>query len=168
VCVVGAGNSAGQAAGALAAAGAEVTLLVRGDSLAASMSDYLVQQLTGTPNVTVRTGAHVVDAVGDERLDGVVVADADDRSTIDADALFVFIGADPHTAWLAGAVALDPHGFILTGHDLPSGHAASWLESSVPGVFAAGDIRSGSIKRVAAAVGEGSTAAMLARDHLSA
>jgi thioredoxin reductase (NADPH) len=166
--VLGAGNSAGQAAGALASAGADVTVLVRGESLAATMSDYLVQQLSGTPNVSVRTGSQVVDAIGEQRLEGLVITDADGTSTIDTDALFVFIGADPHTAWLAGAVALDTHGFVLTGHDLPAGHTASWLETSAPGIFAAGDIRSGSIKRVAAAVGEGSTAAMLARDHLSA
>lgn len=167
VCVVGAGNSAGQAACALAAAGAEVTLLVRGDDLSASMSDYLVQQITNAFRLSVRTGTQVTSAIGDQQLEALVINHHDRTATIEADALFVFIGARPHTDWLSGTVCLGAQGFILTGRDLPPEHSAAWLETSRPGVYAAGDIRQGSIKRVAAAVGEGSTAAMLARDHLS-
>jgi thioredoxin reductase (NADPH) len=167
VCVVGAGNSAGQAACALAAAGAEVTLLVRGDDLSASMSDYLIQQMTNASRLSVWTGTQVTTAMGDQQLEALVVSNHDRTATIAADALFVFIGARPHTDWLSGSLSLDRQGFILTGRDLPPEHSAAWLETSRPGVYAAGDIRLGSIKRVAAAVGEGSTAAMLARDHSS-
>ncbi|HXW78510.1 MAG TPA: FAD-dependent oxidoreductase [Acidimicrobiales bacterium] len=167
VCVVGAGNSAGQAACALAAAGAEVTLLVRGNDLSASMSDYLVQQITGASRLSVRTGTRVTGAIGQQQLEALVIDQYDRAATIEADALFVFIGARPHTEWLSGTLSLDAQGFILTGRDLPPEHSAAWLETSRSGVYAAGDIRQGSIKRVAAAVGEGSTAAMLARDHLS-
>jgi thioredoxin reductase (NADPH) len=131
------------------------------------MSDYLVQQVASAANLSVRTTTRVVDATGTQRLEGLVVDDHGERSTIDVDALFIFIGARPHTAWLDGTLDLDEQGFVLTGTDLPAGTGA-WLETSRPGVFAAGDIRRGSIKRVAAAVGEGSTAAMLARDHLAA
>jgi thioredoxin reductase (NADPH) len=127
------------------------------------MSDYLVQQLEGTPAVTIRTGVQLADAIGDDRLTALVLHEAGGGQVVlETDALFVFIGARPHTDWLAGVVDLDDHGFVLTGRD-----GAAWLETSVPGVYAAGDIRAGSIKRVAAAVGEGSTAAMLAREHLS-
>ncbi len=167
VCVLGAGNSAGQAACALAAAGADVSLLVRGDAVGASMSDYLVQQVTGTRNIVVRTGTAVVDARGTQWLEALVVRGGDATAEIAADGLFVFVGARPHTEWLANTLELDGNGFVLTGRDLHSQVPAAWLESSLPGVFAAGDIRFGSIKRVAAAVGEGSTAAMLARDHLA-
>jgi thioredoxin reductase (NADPH) len=104
----------------------------------------------------------VVDALGEGRLSGLVLADASGlRETIETSALFMFIGARPSTEWLEGVVDLDDHGFILTGRN-----GATWLETSMSGVFAAGDIRAGSIKRVAAAVGEGSTASMLAREHL--
>jgi thioredoxin reductase (NADPH) len=163
VAVLGGGNSAGQAAAHLAAAGASVTVLIRGDTLARSMSDYLVQQLAGAPNVTVRTRVQVVDAIGDAQLAALVLDDAAAglQAVLETDALFVFIGASPHTEWLAGTVDLDDHGFVRTGLD-----GAAWLETSMPAVFAAGDIRAGSIKRVAAAVGEGSTAAMLARELL--
>jgi thioredoxin reductase (NADPH) len=163
VAILGGGNSAGQAAAHLAAAGAAVTVLIRGDSLGKSMSDYLVQQLEGTPGVTIRTRVQLADALGDDRLTALVLDEAGGgQLVLESDALFVFIGARPHTDSLAGVVDLDDHGFVLTGRD-----GAAWLETSVPGVYAAGDIRAGSIKRVAAAVGEGSTAAMLAREHLS-
>ncbi|HJR24388.1 MAG TPA: FAD-dependent oxidoreductase [Acidimicrobiales bacterium] len=163
VAVLGGGNSAGQAAAHLAAAGASVTVLLRGGSLAKSMSDYLVQQLAGTANVAVRTNVQVTDALGDRQLTGLVLADTASGTTsvLESEALFVFIGARPHTEWLNGAVDLDDHGFVLTGRG-----GAGWLETSMPCVFAAGDIRAGSVKRVAAAVGEGSTAAMLAREAL--
>jgi len=177
VFVLGGGNSAGQAAAHLANAGARVTVLVRGASLEASMSDYLIRELDASPDVTVRFGTEVVGAGPGGRLDHLVLRDrADGTTTIaPADALFVFIGARPHTDWLADALALDSHGFVLTGRDLMEESPASWslermpswLETSIPGVFAAGDIRHGSIKRVAAAVGEGSTAAMLVHEQLS-
>ena len=164
VFVLGGGNSAGQAAAQLADAGAEVTVLIRSDSLTKSMSDYLVQQLEGTPNVTVRPRSQVTGALGQHQLAGLVLSDVADGSstTVHADALFVFIGARPHTEWLNRAVELDAIGFIVTGRE-----GVSWLETSIPGVYAAGDIRAGSIKRVAAAVGEGSTAAMLVRERLT-
>jgi thioredoxin reductase (NADPH) len=164
VFVLGGGNSAGQAAAHLAKAGAHVTVLVRRDSLRHSMSDYLITQLEGTPGLTVRCNTRVTGAIGDQRLEAIELADAEsgERETLPADALFVFIGAIPRTDWLAGVVKLDDHGFVATGQD-----GAEWLETSMPGVYAAGDIRAGSIKRVAAAVGEGSTASMLARESLS-
>lgn len=162
VAILGGGNSAGQAAAHLAAAGAEVTVLIRGDSLGKSMSDYLVQQLEGTPNVAVRTQVQLADAWGEGQLAGLLLEHpVDGVVKVETDALFVFIGARPRTDWLAGTVELDDHGYVLTGRD-----GAAWLETSIAGVFAAGDIRAGSVKRVAAAVGEGSTAAMLAREHL--
>jgi thioredoxin reductase (NADPH) len=162
VAVMGGGNSAGQAAAHLASGGANVMVLIRGDSINKSMSDYLVQQLEGIPNVSVRTQVQVVDALGEGRLTGLVLADpSGERETFETSALFMFIGARPSTEWLQGVVDLDDHGFILTGRN-----GATWLETSMSGVFAAGDIRAGSIKRVAAAVGEGSTASMMAREHL--
>lgn len=164
VSVLGGGNSAGQAAAHLAAAGADVSVLVRRDSLRHSTSDYLVTQLEGTANISIRCGVRVSDAVGEQQLEALVLEDleAGASSVIPADALFVFIGAVPHTEWLDGVVELDAHGFIVTGRE-----DADWLETSLRGVYAAGDIRAGSIKRVAAAVGEGSTAAMLARESLA-
>jgi thioredoxin reductase (NADPH) len=164
VFVLGGGNSAGQAAAHMAKAGAaEVTVLIRGSSPTKSMSDYLVAQLNGTPNVTIRCNTTIADAVGTNHLEGLVLADESTGTTeeVAADALFVFIGAKPNSDWLRDAVSVDPNGFVCTGID-----GAGWLETTMPGVFAAGDIRAGSIKRVAAAVGEGSTAAMLAREYL--
>ena len=177
VYVLGAGNSAGQAAAHLANAGAYVTLLVRGTSLATSMSDYLIREISASSNIRVLLNTEVIDAGVDDRLDHLELRDRVDgtTTTVPADALFVFIGARPHTDWLDGTLALDTNGFLLTGRDLmeeqptswPLERAPSWLETSMPGVFAAGDIRHGSIKRVAAAVGEGSTAATLVREHLT-
>ena len=156
--------------------GARVTVLVRGASLGASMSDYLVRELDAA-HVSVRLGSEVVGAGTDGRLDHLVLRDRVDGTTVTvaADALFVFIGARPHTDWLEDVLALDANGFVLSGRDLveaqperwPLERAPSWLETSLPGVFAAGDIRHGSVKRVAAAVGEGSTAAMLVREQLA-
>jgi thioredoxin reductase (NADPH) len=162
VAIMGGGNSAGQAAAHLASAGANVTVLIRGDSINKSMSEYLVQQLEGTSNVAIWTQVQAVAALGEGQLTGLVLAGpSGERTTLETSALFIFIGARPSTDWLQGVVDLDDHGFVLTGRD-----GAPWLETSVPGVFAAGDIRAGSIKRVAAAVGEGSTASMMAREHL--
>lgn len=176
VFVLGGGNSAGQAASHLARAGARVTILVRGASLASSMSDYLIRELQGLPRVTVRLGAEVAGGETDRQLDHLVIRDRSTGLTSKehADALFIFIGARPHTDWLNGALATDPHGFLLTGADVvhteprtwSDNRPPLWLETSMPGVFAAGDIRSGSIKRVAAAVGEGSTATTLVLEYL--
>ena len=177
VFVVGAGNSAGQAALHLAKYAASVTVLVRGPDLAASMSDYLVQELEQAPNVAVRLGTRVVDGLGDHRLEGLALRRRGDRATeeVPAAALFVMIGGEPRTDWLAG-VERDDRGYILTGHDLlgPDGRPAGWplprppllLETSIPGVFAAGDVRHRSVKRVASAVGEGAVAVQLVHQYL--
>jgi thioredoxin reductase (NADPH) len=177
VYVVGAGNSAGQAALHLAKYAASVTLVVRGPDLGARMSDYLVQEIDHAPNVTVRLNAQVVDGLGSWRLEGLVLRRCDTGATeeVPAAALFVMIGAEPHTDWLAG-VERDDRGYILTGHDLlgPGGLPAGWphrrppllLETSVPGVFAAGDVRHRSVKRVASAVGEGAVAVQLVHQYL--
>ncbi len=179
VFVVGAGNSAGQAALHLARHAATVTLLVRGPDLAKSMSEYLIQELEQAPNVAVRLRTQVVGGLGGHRLEGLVLRHRD-TETIDevpAAALFVMIGGEPRTEWLAG-VERDDRGYILTGHDLlgPGGTLAGWplqrppllLETSIPGVFAAGDVRHRSVKRVASAVGEGAMAVTLVHRYLEA
>jgi thioredoxin reductase (NADPH) len=152
VFIVGAGNSAGQTAIYLARSARSVTLLVRGDSLAKSMSDYLITEIEGTPRAHVRLHTEVAAARGDHRLAELVLRDrATGRDdTVPAAALFVMIGATPHTDWLPGDVARDRHGFILTGRDLPGKDRAETgqpiplpLETSLPGVFAAGDVQAG-------------------------
>lgn len=165
VFVIGGANSAGQAALHLAKYAARVTLLVRGKSLAASMSDYLIRQVMSTPNIDVRLQTQVIDGRGEHRLDSLVLEHVETgaREEVRASALFVLIGAEPRTEWLLNAVAIDDRGFVLTGGDIP---ADSWplaraplpFETSMPGVFAVGDVRHGSVKRVAGAVGEGSVA----------
>ncbi len=165
VYVVGGANSAGQAALHLARYAARVTILVRGPSLAAAMSDYLVRQIAVTPNVVVRLRTQVVGGRGTARLEGLVLADLQEhrQEQVSAAAVFIMIGAEPRTDWLAPALRLDEHGFVLTGRDVP---AIDWplprephpFETSRPGVFATGDVRYGSLKRVAGAVGEGSVA----------
>ena len=175
VCVVGGANSAGQAALHLAKFAAQVTVLVRGESLAASMSDYLITQLKATPNIEVRLGTRVADGHGHARLEGLTLEDVrtGQRAQIPAAALFVMIGAEPRTQWLGDLVKVNDRGFILTGRDIPP---AAWplprpplpFETSLPGVFAAGDVRFGSVKRVAGAVGEGSVAVGSVHEYLSA
>jgi thioredoxin reductase (NADPH) len=170
VCVVGAGNAAGQAVAHLAKYADEVTMLVRGESLRTSMSDYLIAELGALGNVSVRLGVELVDSEGDEQLLAVVVRDRSSGATrrIPTAGLFVMIGAEPHTDWLEGIVERDEDGFILTGRDLgPMRSSAMLLETSVPGVFAAGDVRHGSIKRVTTAMGDGATVIHLVHDHLS-
>jgi thioredoxin reductase (NADPH) len=174
VFVVGAGNSAGQAALHLAKYADRVTMLVRGDTLAGSMSDYLVKQLQANDAITVRLGA----AGGAGRLEHLTLEDVRTGSTetVPAEALFILIGAQPHTEWLAGTLQRDEHGFVLTGLDLVQGGRPppGWslerppllLETSLPGVFAAGDVRHRSVKRVASAVGEGSIAIQLVHEYL--
>jgi thioredoxin reductase (NADPH) len=177
VFVVGGGNSAGQAALHLARYAASVIMVVRGADLGASMSDYLLQEIDEAPNVTVRLGTEVVDGLGGRSLEGLRLRDKADGSTqeVRAAALFVMIGGEPRTDWLAG-VERDDRGYILTGHDLlgPDGLPAGWtlkrppllLETSIPGVFAAGDVRHRSVKRVASAVGEGAVAVQLVHQYL--
>jgi thioredoxin reductase (NADPH) len=176
VVVVGGANSAGQAAVFLASRGCHVDLVVRGRDLGARMSRYLVDQVEAHPLIAVHLAANVRELRGDASLEAVTIDG--DAGRIDARALFVFIGADPCTDWLAGALATDEHGFLVTGHDLQLTHIESAptgrgrpplpLETSRPGVFAAGDVRSGSIKRVASAVGEGATAVRMIHQYLTA
>ena len=174
VFVVGAGNSAGQAALHLAKYARRVTLLVRGESLAASMSDYLIREIEAADRIGVRLRTQVVAARGEQQLTGLVLADvvSGARETVPAAALFVLIGAEPRTQWLAGTLDRDRAGYLLTGHDLlsemPRDRPALPLETSLPGVFAVGDVRHGSIKRVASAVGEGSAAIRHVHEHLAA
>jgi thioredoxin reductase (NADPH) len=175
VFIVGAGNSAGQAAVYLARCARSVTLLVRGDALAKSMSDYLITEIDSTPRVHVRLQTEVAAARGEHRLDELVLRDrrTGQEEAVPAAALFVMIGATPHTDWLPGSIARDRHEFVLTGADVPgSGSPGDTrpsplpLETSLPGVFAAGDVRAGSVKRVASAVGEGSVAIPQVHQHL--
>jgi thioredoxin reductase (NADPH) len=172
VVVIGGANSAGQAAVYFSSYASRVTMLVRGPNLGRSMSHYLIEQIAALPNVEVRTGATVASAEGEEgRLRRLRVRDGDAESSMDVDACFVFIGALPRTDWLDGVVARDERGFILAG---PDARAAGWplkreprlLETTVPGVFVAGDVRARSIKRVASAVGEGSMAVSLVHEYL--
>jgi thioredoxin reductase (NADPH) len=173
VVVIGGANSAGQAAVHFSGYARRVTMLVRAGSLGKSMSHYLVDQIAALPNVEVRTGASVVAADGDGRLRTITVRDADGHDSVEeVDACFVFIGASPRTDWLDGVVARDGRGFILAGPDVreegwPLKRDPLVLETSVPGVFVAGDVRARSIKRVASAVGEGSMAVSLIHEYLA-
>ena len=180
VAVVGGGNSAGQAALFLAGRTPRVFLLLRGNNLDKTMSSYLAQRVLDAENVELLANTEVRTLMGEDRLEGIVVEHnrSGVRRTLKAHALFVFIGAQANTGWLEGAVELDQRGFVLTGRDLdPSARNGDlWrrcsrepylLETSLPGVFAAGDVRSGSIKRVASAVGEGAMAVRLAHQYLT-
>ena len=174
VFVAGAGNSAGQTALHMAKWAHQVTILVRAQSLADSMSDYLIRQIDATPNVNVCYRVQVADGTGTGGLESLVLEDTTSgaRRSVPADALFVLIGSQPRTQWLGEAVARDQRGFIRTGPDLPADAGGCWpagrqplrLETSLPGVFAAGDVRRGSVKRVASAAGEG--AAIIPLVHL--
>jgi thioredoxin reductase (NADPH) len=175
VFIVGAGNSAGQAALHLAKHARVVTLVVRGAGIDTSMSSYLVQAIDSTPNVLVRPRTEVVDGTGDGHLESLTLADRAHNTVQDipAAALFIMIGGEPHTQWLPDDIARDPRGYVLTGRDVPQplrspGHELLTLETSMPGVFAAGDVRQGSIKRVASAVGEGATVIRMVHEHLRA
>jgi thioredoxin reductase (NADPH) len=179
VFVVGAGNSAGQAAMYLSKYASSVTMLVRGGSLALSMSHYLVSQIESHEKITVLTRSTVVEVEGDSGLKKITIADATtgDTRTVPAFALFIFIGARPHTDWVADVVERNSAGFILTGSSLVRGgrRPKGWhldrdpflLETSVPGIFAAGDVRQQSVKRIASAVGEGSMAVQFVHQYLS-
>ncbi len=176
VFIVGAGNSAGQAAMYLSGYARSVTMLVRGTSLGAKMSQYLVDQIEAVPNIGVRLETEVTEVFGNGRLEALTLTrrggDGDEHERVEGSSLFIFIGASPRTDWLEGTVARDPRGFILTGangtpKDWPLERDPYLLEASVPGVFAAGDVRAASVKRVASAVGEGSIAVQFVHQYLA-
>jgi thioredoxin reductase (NADPH) len=171
--VVGGANSAGQAALHLARYAERVTVLIRGHSVRAAMSDYLIRQIDAADNIDVRYRTEVVDATGDGQLTGLVLRDrgTGTTATVPAAALFVLIGAEPHTGWLPAGIQRDRHGYVVTGTDLPTAAEARAplpFETSIPGVFAVGDVRHGSEKRVASSVGEGSVAIRQVHDYLAA
>jgi len=177
VLVVGGGNSAGQAAMFMSQQAASCRLMIRGGDLGKSMSRYLVDEIGNNDRVEIMTYHEVVELKGDQELEAVVVRDtrSGEHSELPVKALFVFIGASPHTEWLQGHVALDEDGFVLTGTDVRdeqlsgfNGERPYFLETSQAGIFAVGDVHSGSIKRVASAVGEGSMAVRLVHQRLAA
>jgi thioredoxin reductase (NADPH) len=179
VYVVGAGNSAGQAALHLAKYASRVTLLARGDSLETSMSQYLIKEIDAAQNVAIRLGTRVVDGGGRGRLESLILKDCASGRTehVPAAGLFVLIGAEPHTDWLPEEITRDEDGYVVTGRDFSQygpphrgWHVERFplpLETSMPGVFAAGDVRHGAVKRVASAVGEGSIAIQTVHEYLS-
>ncbi len=178
VVVVGGGNSAGQAAVFLAQQKCGVSLLIRRDSLEPTMSHYLIERIDADDRIEVRTHTEVRALDGDDHLARVTLehTPSGQHDTIDCAGLFCFIGAEPATAWLGDCVALDRRGFVLTDRGLPEAVLAGTdyaaraplpFETSLPGVFAVGDVRQGSIKRVAAAVGEGSSAVRSVHDYLA-
>jgi len=179
VFVVGGANSAGQAAMYFSRFAQQVIMLVRGESLSKSMSQYLIDQIEATDNIQVWTHSRPIEAKGESRLEALVVENSQTGAvqTLPAKSLFIFIGAVPYTDWLDGLVARDDRGFILTGGDLTQTghHLPEWplervpylLETSVPGIFAVGDVRHGSVKRVASGVGEGSICVQFVHRYLS-
>ena len=176
VYVVGGANSAGQAAVYLSRFAKSVTMLVRARSLEQSMSYYLIHQIADIDKITVRVCTEVAEACGTGHLEQLTLRDLNTGVTesVDAQQLFVFIGAAPRTGWLDGVVARDKRGFVLAGLDLTADQLAEWpldrppfhLETSVPGIFAVGDVRAESAKRVASAVGEGAMAVMFVHRYL--
>ena len=179
VYIVGGANSAGQAAMYFSQYANQVVMLVRGESLNASMSQYLIDQIKQTPNIRVEYNSQVAEVHGNGHLESVSIycSESGETNTYPASSLFILIGAVPHTDWLDGVIERDEHGFIVTGADLlrdgkmPKGwnldRAPSLLETSVPGIFAVGDVRKGSVKRVASGVGEGSVAISFVHQYLS-
>jgi thioredoxin reductase (NADPH) len=179
VLVVGGGNSAGQGALYLARHAKEVQVVVRRDTLRATMSQYLIDQITRTPNIRLRPRTEIEQVEGEGRVERVTLVSLDDGSRYveEADAMFVFIGTRPRSGWLAPSVLCDSKGFVLTGRELMAvdAYARIWkeqreplpLETSVPGVFAAGDLRAGAMNRVASAVGEGSMVVRLTHEYLA-
>ena len=176
VCLLGSGNSAAQAALLLARYVRRLTIITIDPSLETTMSKYLVDRIGALPNVKLMTETSVAEVKGEDRVESIVIENMDtkEKRELRTDALFIWIGAKPHTDWLEKAVARDKQGFVLTGRDLRSEHLESWpdkrwpahLESSIPGVFVAGDVRHGSAKRVGSAVGEGAMAVQLIHDYL--
>ena len=179
VYIVGGANSAGQAAMYFSKFARKVAMLVRGSSLSSTMSQYLIDQIKKTPNIQVETRSQVVEVHGDTHLEAISIRGGDNghATTVPTNLLSIFIGAEPNTDWLSGVVERDERGFILTGADLvrdgkrPAGWQLErnpyWVECSVPGIFAAGDVRHGSVKRVASGVGEGSIAVQFTHQYLS-
>jgi thioredoxin reductase (NADPH) len=176
VALVGGGNSAGQAAVFLSQHAAKVHMLVRGPGLAATMSRYLIDRIEATPNIELCPHTEITQLRGDMPGGLSLVSWRDRRSGLEHERairhLFLFVGAEPETRWLSGCpAAVDAHGFVLTGAalgDLPGGFRPAALETSVPGLFAVGDVRSGSVKRVGAAIGEGAAAVAQIHQHLAA
>ncbi len=173
VCIVGGANSAGQAALYFADYARQVSILIRGESLETSMSSYLIEEITSRDNIDVQTQAEIVECLGQEKLEQLCVArkKAGLKKVIPADALFIFIGSSPHTQWLPESIARDPDGFILAGSDVkvqgwPLDRDPLPLESSIPGIFVAGDVRAESFKRVACATGDGAVAVSLIHHYL--
>lgn len=176
VCLLGSGNSAAQAALLLARYVRKLTMITIDPTLETTMSRYLVDRIGGLKNVELLTKTSVAEVKGEDRVESVVIENIEtkERRELETAALFIWIGAKPHTDWLADAVARDKQGFVLTGRDLRREHLASWpaerwpvhLESSMQGVFVAGDVRHGSVKRVGSAVGEGAMAVQLIHDYL--
>jgi thioredoxin reductase (NADPH) len=179
VYIVGGANSAGQAAMNFSKYAERVVILVRGDSLSSTMSQYLIDQIQETPNIQLWTHASVAEVHGETRLEeiSVLCSDTNKVERVPASSMFIFIGALPRTDWLAGTVERDERGFLLTGPDLMHGgeRPKGWtpdrdpflLETNVPGIFAVGDVRHGSVKRVASGVGEGSVAVQFIHQYLS-
>ena len=165
--IIGGGNSAGQAAMFLSRSAKHVRVLVRGNSLASSMSSYLSSRLKADPAITIEYGTEVSALHGSDKLEAVTIRDVHEGATrtIDSCALFIMVGAAPNTAWLSGLVALDPHGFVLTGEAVGGN---SPYETSDAGIFAVGDVRASSVKRVASSVGEGSVVISKVWDHVRA
>jgi thioredoxin reductase (NADPH) len=178
VFIIGGANSAGQAAMYFSKYAKKVTMLVRAESLKNSMSKYLIDQIAGTSNIEVKTGCQVVEALGESRLSCLRICGPDQEETVPASGLFIFIGAAPNTDWLPDTVMRDANGFLLSGSDLKvdGKMPKNWnqprepylLETSVPGIFVAGDVRHGSVKRVASAVGEGSISVQFIHQYLAA
>jgi thioredoxin reductase (NADPH) len=177
VYIIGGANSAGQAAMYFSKYARQVTMLVRAESLKNSMSKYLIDQIAATSNIEVKTQCRVVEALGDGRLACLRLCGNEGEETVPATALFIFIGAAPNTDWLPDAIMRDANGFVLSGQDLKveGKLPKSWnqdrdpylLETSLPGIFVAGDVRHGSIKRVASAVGEGSISVQFIHQYLA-
>jgi thioredoxin reductase (NADPH) len=177
VVMAGGGNSAGQAALFLAEAGSAVTVVIRGPDLDRSMSRYLVDRIEADARIEVRTNTQIVDLNGDQTLASLRITGADGDATVPCAALFSFIGAEPASEWLSGCAVLDRRGFVLTDRSLGPEHLdRRWeelgrlplpFETSHPGLFAVGDVRAGSMKRVAAAVGEGSASVRSVHEYLA-
>ncbi len=177
VFIVGGANSAGQAAMYFSRFAKKVTMLVRGDSLEKSMSKYLIDQIAGTSNITVETRSEIMEAIGDKHLESVKIRTPRGEEVRPASSVFLFIGAAPQTDWLPESVMRDPNGFVLSGRDMrvegklprvwKEDREPYLLETSMPGVFVAGDVRHGSVKRAASAVGEGSIAVQLMHQYLA-
>ena len=180
VYIIGAANSAGQGAMYFSKYASKVIILVRGDSLTKSMSQYLIDQIEATPNIEVKLHTSVVEAKGETSLSELTLVNnlTDEQETVSASSLFIFIGAKPSTEWLDGVLEKDERGFVRTGPDLKhngNNRPKGWnldrdpflLETNVPGIFAVGDVRHGSVKRVASGVGEGSICVQFVHNYLS-